>query len=101
MHKDETAKHSDELNVDQQKSLILGILLDFADGDEILAYMAHVGFDLGSISHISELPGAWLGHYRTKKGVYDVDRACNDLSEFPPIASAIVREINRSRMLSK
>jgi hypothetical protein len=58
-------------------------------------------FDLGSVLHISELPSAWLGHYRTKKGVYDVDRACYDLSEFPPVASAIVREMNRKRMLSK
>jgi hypothetical protein len=101
MSKNEMQDGNTELTVEQQKGLILGILCDFADGDEILAYMAHVGFDLGSISHIRELPGAWLGHYRTKKGAYDVDRACNDLSEFPPIASAIVREINRSRMLSK
>jgi hypothetical protein len=92
---------NDDLTLDQQKDLILSILFDFAEGDDLLAYMKHVGFDLGSILQVNELPTAWLGHYRVKKGVYDVNRACNDLSEFPLIASAIVRGLNEKRMLSK
>jgi hypothetical protein len=101
MREVEIADGNSELTVDQQKDLILSILFDFAEGDDLLAYMKHVGFDLGSILQVTELPRAWLGHYRTKKGVYDVDRACNDLSEFPPIASAIVRGLNQKRTLSK
>jgi hypothetical protein len=101
MHDGSSSIDTDALDVEEQKGIILGILCDFAEGDDLLAYMKHVGFDLGSVLHISELPNAWLGHYRAKKGVYDVDRACNDLSEFPPIASAIVSEINRKRVLSK
>jgi hypothetical protein len=101
MREDEMADGNDDLTLDQQKDLILSILFDFAEGDDLLAYMEHVGFDLGSILQVSELPSAWLGHYRSKKGVYDVVRACNDLSEFPPIASAIVRGLNQMRTLSK
>jgi hypothetical protein len=101
MREVEMADGNVELTVDQQKDLILSILCDFAEGDDLLAYMEHVGFDLDSILHVTELPRAWLGHYRSKKGVYDVVRACNDLSEFPPIASAIVRGLNQKRTLSK
>ena len=101
MREDEMADSNGKLDVEQRKALILGILCDFAEGDDLLAYIEHVGFDLRSISHASELPRAWLGYYRTNKGEYDVDRACNDLSEFPPIASAIVRGLNQKRTLSK
>ena len=30
-----------------------------------------------------------LGHYRVKKGCYDIDRAANDLATFPPVAAHI------------
>lgn len=79
---------------EEQTNLILGILSSFLeeDGlDQLGGYLDHVGFDIGAIRRTQDLPNAWLGHYRLKQGTYDVDRACRDLANFPPIAAEIFR----------
>lgn len=80
-----------ELSRQEQENIILNILDDFCtDADTLFRYLDHARFDIGSISHAREIPVAFLGHYRIKAGVYDVDRACNDLATWPPIAALIV-----------
>lgn len=72
--------------------LVSGILidlLDHGDVDELFDYLKHVGFDLASIRKPSDLPAAWLGHYRNRVGTYDVDRALTNLVTWPPIADRI------------
>lgn len=73
------------------RDIILGIFCDFAekDVDTLFRYFDHVGFDARVVTDAGDLPAAWLGHYRLKRGHYDVDRACNDLATWPPIASRI------------
>ncbi len=81
---------ADNLTIEQQKNLILGILNTFLeDLDNLGNYIDHVGFDIGMIADPEELPRAWLGFYRIRRGQYDVDRACNDLAAWPPIAARI------------
>lgn len=74
------------------ENLIVGILNSFLEADDwsdFRAYIHHVRFDLCSFHDAKDLIPAWLGHYRLKQGVYDVDRATNDLATFPPIAARI------------
>jgi hypothetical protein len=89
-------KRSDNLTPVEEKNIILGILFDFAEGDEdggLLSYLDHVGFDLRAISHLKELPSAFVAKYRLKTGKYDLDRAANDLATWPPIAARIAELI--------
>jgi hypothetical protein len=75
-----------------QKDIIIGILVSFFEDEDRTSlgeYIQHVGFDMNSFSDPADLISAWLGHYRLKQGVYDVDRATNDLATFPPIAARI------------
>ncbi|MFZ3585441.1 hypothetical protein ACOI1H_25500 [Loktanella sp. DJP18] len=76
----------------EQKTIILSIFADFAESDDdgdLLSYLDHIGFDLRVISHVKELPAAFVAKYRLKTGKYDVDRAANDLATWPPIAARI------------
>lgn len=88
-----------KLTGSQPRGLILSLLFDFLDNDDerALSFFDHIGFDLACIRDIKELPDAFLGHYRLKRGVYDVDRAFDDLSTWPPIASRIVELMNEER----
>ena len=75
--------------------LILSLLNDFLearDHEDLRLYFRHVGFDLGALSRVQDLPAAWLGHYRVKQGVYDIDRAFRDFASYPPIAMEIIRQ---------
>jgi hypothetical protein len=80
------------MSAEDQKDLILGILISFLEDEETANfedYIRHTGFDLGAINRSQELAAAWLGHYRIRQGAYGVDRACNDLATWPPIARRI------------
>lgn len=76
------------LTTDQQKGLIVCILADF-EGDEMVKFAEHAGFDFRSITDAKELPAAWVAHYWLGQGTYDVDRACMDLATWPPISRRI------------
>lgn len=87
------------MTTDEQKDLILGILVFsfLEDGIEHLgSYAKHVGFDLTALSDPENLLDAWLGHYRIKPGVYDIDRAFNDFVTWPIIANRVA-EITAER----
>lgn len=85
-----TGKKSDKLANQENKNLILGILGEFCtDGETLLKFLQHVGFDLGCLSHTNDFPAAYLGHYRCSNGDYDVERACMHLATWPPIAEHI------------
>jgi hypothetical protein len=80
------------MSAEDQKDLILGILFSFLEDEEtanLEDYIRHVGFDLGAINKSQEMAAAWLGYYHLRQGAYDVDRACNDLATWPPIAGRI------------
>ena len=78
------------LPLEEQKSLILEILVSFSDdADDLVNFLKHAGFDPRVMATRDHLIPAWLGHYRIKSGVYDIERACRDLASWPPIASRI------------
>jgi len=80
----------------EQKDIIISILADFADeADRLIAYLDHIGFDLCALASPHDLGAAVLGHYRIKAGRYDVDRACNDLASWPPIAAEIAKRMGK------
>lgn len=77
-------------DIEEQKSLILGILADFLEEiDDLEGYAKHVGFDFAVLRRPEDLIDAWLAHYRVRRGEYDVDRALEDLTTWPPIARRI------------
>lgn len=77
-------------DLEEQKNLILGILVDFLEEiDDLESYARHVGFDFGALRRTEDLLDAWLAHYRIRRGQYDVDRATRDLANWPPIARRI------------
>nr|WP_301918470.1 hypothetical protein [uncultured Defluviimonas sp.] len=80
------------LSIEEQKSLILSIVITFFEGEErdnLTSFVRHVGFDVCAVRRTRDFFAAWLGHYRLRQGAYDVDRACNDLATWPPIAARI------------
>jgi len=80
------------LSIEEQKSLILSILTTFLEDEKrgnLTSFVRHVGFDVRVVRTSRDFFPAWLGHYRLKHGLYDVDRACNDLATWPPIAARI------------
>lgn len=84
-----------KLSSQEQASMIVALLADFCEPemiDQLGDYVQHVGFDLSALGRPQDLTAAWLGHYRIRQGVYDVERAFNDLATYPPIASEIVRQ---------
>lgn len=92
------AGHSQDdakLSSQEQADMIVALLADFCEPemiDQLGEYLQHVGFDLAALGRPQDLTAAWLGHYRIRQRVYDVDRAFNDLASYPPIASEIVRQ---------
>lgn len=74
--------------------MILALLDDLCSPetiDELGDYLDHVGFDLLALRRPQDLPVAWLGYYRIRRGLYDVDRAFADLATYPPMAAEIAR----------
>lgn len=85
---------------EEQKNMILGVLVD-QDPDTVVNYMEHCGFDFGSVEKTSQIPDAWLGHYRLGQGSYDVDRATMDLLTWPPIARRVFELQQEKASLAK
>ena len=83
-----------EPDLQEQKGIIISILTNFADdADRLISYLDHIGFDLCALTSPWDIEAAVLGHYRIKVGRYDVERACNDLASWPPIAAEIARQM--------
>jgi hypothetical protein len=75
----------------EQRNLILNTFFDEDDdGERFLALIDHAGIDLSAAGgDVRRIPAVILGHYRIKKGCYDIDRAANDLLTYPPAAARI------------
>ena len=76
----------------EQRNMILAMF--FSEGDDdgkgFLALVDHCGIDLAAChGDVKQVPNVIVGHYRIKKGFYDIDRAANDLLTFPPVAARI------------
>jgi hypothetical protein len=83
-----------EVSSDEARGIILGIYAEFAQRpEELFDYFEHAGFDASVILFARDLPAAWLGFYRVKPGVYDLDAALDDLHTWPPIAAEIERRL--------
>lgn len=85
-----------QLSSDEQKNLICGILADFAahpDVEVLFAYLRHCGLPLTAVQSAMDILPAFLGLYRIRPGLYDVERACMDLRFWPPIAARIAELI--------
>lgn len=80
------------LTTEEQKNLICGILADFAADPDIevfFAYLRHCGLPLMALRSAADIVPAFLSLYRIRPGIYDVNRACEDLRWWPPIAARI------------
>ena len=78
------------LTAAEQRNLILDMFLDGDDQQDLLALIEHTGIDLAAAGgDIRRVADVILGHYRIKKGCYDIDRAANDLVTFPPVAAYV------------
>jgi hypothetical protein len=74
----------------EQRNLILDMFFDGDDQENFLALIEHTGIDLAAPGgDIKRVPHVILGHYRAKKGCYDIERAANDLAIFPPVAAYV------------
>lgn len=83
---------SNPMSTEEQKNLICGILLSFleeGDYEGLFDYLHHCGVPLRVIRSSADILPAFLGLYRIRPGLYDVDRACMDLRWWPPIATHI------------
>lgn len=100
------------LTTEEQKNFICGILADFAadpDVEMLFAYLRHCGLPLMALRSAADIVPAFLSLYRIRPGLYDVDRACDDLRWWPPIAARIaeleaeveVKERQKPRRKSK
>jgi|GEM_PF-6652143 len=70
--------------------LLLGVAYGFAkDGDGLLDFLDHVGFDLTSVTSAAEIKQALPAFYRVRKGVYDVARLEHELMTWQPIAATV------------
>lgn len=84
------------LTTEEQKNFICGILADFAadpDVEVLFAYLRHCGLPLVALRSAQDIVPAFLSLYRIRPGLYDVDRACEDLRWWPPIAARIAELI--------
>ena len=85
-----------ELTAAEQRKLILDMFLDGDDQHKFLALIEHTGIDLAAAGgDIRRVPDVILGHYRVKKGCYDIERSAKDLVTFPPVAAYIAELMAR------
>lgn len=81
------------VNAQEAKTAIANIITDLSDADKIAKYLKHIKFDVCAMSNPPN-PDEWLpalvGHYRVKKGQYDMDRITMDFLKYPPIAARVV-----------
>lgn len=86
----EMTKATAELTVAEQRTMILAMFFEDDDVGRFLALSEHAGIDLAAAQgDAKQLVNLIAGHYRLKKGQYDIDRAANDLRTFPPIAASV------------
>ena len=79
-----------DLTAANQRTLILDMFFDGDDPESFLALIEHTGIDLAAAGgDVRRVPDVILGHYRVRKGCYDVERAANDLATYPPVAAFI------------
>lgn len=52
-------------------------------------HLRHCGLPLAALRSVNDIIPAFLGLYRIRPGLYDVERACEDLRWWPPIATRI------------
>jgi len=82
-------RKADRAALERQKGLIYNILnMALEDLDHLGPYLDHIGFDIAAIRHPGDLHVAFLGHYRIRPGVYDVERAHQDLLNYPRLPGA-------------
>lgn len=80
----------------QKEAMISNILDDFVtenSADDLLDYFKHIRLDVGAIPMGADnrmVLEHCYDHYR-QDGVIDIDRACEDLALYPPIAAEIIR----------
>lgn len=89
----------DHLTSEDKQDIILSLLVDILEDEDVTAlpsYIRHVGFDITAIGDPSNLPRAWLAHYRIRQGHYDLERALNDFATWAPIANRIA-ELKREK----
>ena len=80
------------LSAHDQKTLICGILSDFAhhpDVGVLFAYLHYCGLPVTALRTVRDIVPAFLALYRVRPGHYDVNRAFEDLRHWPPIAGRI------------
>lgn len=85
-----------DLTSEEQKNLICGILADFVadpDVEVLFAYLRHCGLPIMALQCAKDIMPAFLGLYRIRPGLYDVERACMDLRFWPPVAARIAELI--------
>lgn len=84
---------TEKLSAAQQREQVLAVFADFAENssDELLAYLNHCGIsnDVLATAGPEGLSPIILGPYRTKHGIYDIDRVAADLLRWPPITQCI------------
>lgn len=83
---------SNSMSTEEQKNLICGILLSFLEEDDcerLFAYLHHCGLPIRTFRSAADILPSFLGLYRIRPGLYDVERACMDLRWWPPIATHI------------
>jgi hypothetical protein len=76
----------------EQRNMILAMFFSEGDddGEGFLALVDHCGIDLAAChGDVRQIPNVIAGHYRIKKGCYDIDRDANDLLTYPPVAARI------------
>lgn len=74
----------------EQRAMILGMYFEDADAERFLAIVKHAGIDIAECGgDPRKLQDVIAGHYRIKRGVYDIDRVARDLATFPPVAARI------------
>uniref|UniRef100_UPI00260F8903 hypothetical protein n=1 Tax=uncultured Paracoccus sp. TaxID=189685 RepID=UPI00260F8903 len=86
--------HVKKLSSEEQKNLICGILEDLATDSNVellCAYLRHCGLPLQTLRSASDIVPTFLNHYRIQPGLYDVERAWEDLRWWPPIAERIAK----------
>lgn len=84
--------------LEREKGLICNILnMVLNELDHLGPYLDHIGFDIAAIRRPSDLQVAFLGHYRVRPGVYDVERAHQDLLNYPRLRGASGNFSKRNR----
>lgn len=84
----EATCETEEFTASDQRTLILDMFMDGDDPENFIALIEHTGIDLAAAGgDVRRVPDVILGHYRVKKGFYDIECVANDLARFPPVSA--------------